>query len=107
MVVRDRAAAHTNRADEQASLIDDGYAAGKGDQAVDGMLDAVKRLGGLRQLPELAGGHAEEAGGLGLLDGNIDGAYPGVVHAHESLEIGAGIDHGDAHLSLERDGLLA
>src|SRR5262245_54934572 len=97
MVVRDRAAAHTNSADEHAILIDDGYTARKGDQAVVGMLDAVKRLGGLRQLPELAGGHAEEAGGLGLLDGNIDGAYSCVVTRNEGLGVGFGISDGVVH----------
>src|SRR6478609_3307154 len=107
MVVLDRAAAHPDGADQHAVLIDDGHAAGEGDQTVVGVLDAVKRLAGLRQLPELTGGHAEEAGGLRLLDGNVDGTHPGVVHAHKGLQIGAGIDDGDAHLRVERDGLLA
>jgi hypothetical protein len=48
MVVLDNAAAHTDGADEHAVLIDDGHAAGKGDQTVIGMLDALKRLAGLR-----------------------------------------------------------
>jgi hypothetical protein len=56
---------------------------------------SLERLARLGQLSELAGGHAEEAGCLCLLDGNVDGAHPGVVHAQKGFEIGAGIDHGN------------
>src|SRR5262249_19082385 len=46
-------------------------------------------------------------GGLRLLDGDVDAADPGVVHAQEGLEIRARIDHGDAHRRLDRARLVA
>ena len=54
-------------------------------------IDAVERLAGLRQLAELAGPHGEEAGGPGLLDGDVDRADPGIVHAGEAFQVAAGI----------------
>src|SRR5262245_37750882 len=107
VVVLDRAAANADGANQNTILVDDGQAAGEGDQPVIGMFDAVKRAAWLGQLAKLTSGHAEETGRLRLFDGNVDGADPGVVHAQECLEIGAGVDHGDAHLRLERDGLVA
>jgi hypothetical protein len=48
MVILDGASAHSDGVDEYALLIDDGHAPRKGDQTVIGMLNAVKRLVGLR-----------------------------------------------------------
>ena len=35
--------------------------------------------------------------GEGLVDGDVDAAKPRPIHAHESREIGAGIDDRDIH----------
>src|SRR5882757_10108024 len=39
----------------------------------------------------------ERLRGEGLVDGDVDAAKPHPIHAHESHEIGAGIDDGDIH----------
>jgi hypothetical protein len=86
MIVLDRAAADSDCSDQHAVLIHNRQAARKGDQAFIGMLDALERFAWLRQLAELSGCHAEEAIGLRLLDGDVDGTNPGVVHlAPESI----------------------
>jgi hypothetical protein len=43
---------------------------------------------------------------VGFLDGDVDRAQPGAVHAREGLEVGAGIDHGDVHLHPQRLGFF-
>jgi hypothetical protein len=59
------------------------------DKAVIRMFNAVKRFARLGQLAELARGHAEEASCLCFLDGDINGADPGVIHAQESFQVSA------------------
>ena len=53
----------------------------------------------MAELTDLAGGHVEEAGGLGLLDRNVDRAEPRAVLAGERFEVAAGIDDGRALLT--------
>src|SRR5579875_187184 len=61
------------------------------------MFNAIERAARLRELADLPGWHPEEDRRLRFLDGNIDAANPGVVHAVEGLEICTRIDDGDAH----------
>src|SRR3974377_623238 len=61
------------------------------------MLDAKERAARLRELADLPSRHAEEDRGLRFLDGNIDAANPGIIHAVERLQTGARVDNGDAH----------
>src|SRR6266508_2927167 len=72
---------------EQLAILDDRQAAGKGNETAIRVLDAVERPARLRQLAELARAHGEEAGGPGLLDGDVDRADPGIVHADEGAQI--------------------
>ena len=62
------------------------------------MLNAEERSAGLRELPDLAGRHAEEDRRLRLFDSDVDRANPGIVHAEERLEARPRIDDRDAHL---------
>ena len=53
VIVLHRAAADADRAN-QLAILEDRQSAGEGDQALIGELDAVERISGLGQLPELA-----------------------------------------------------
>ncbi len=53
MIVAHRAAANAYRANQHTVLIDNGQAAGKGNQAVIGMLYAVKLAVGLGQFAQI------------------------------------------------------
>lgn len=107
VIVLHRRAADADGARHFAIRIDDRDAAGEGDEALVRVLDAVERAAGLRQGADLAGLHAEEDGGLGLLLRDVDRADPGAVHAVEGLEVAARIDNRDAHLGAEFDRLGA
>ena len=104
MIVLDRAATHTDGADQDALLIDDGHATRKGDESAIGMLDAKEWSPRLGKGADLPGRHGEETGRLGLLDGDVDTADPGVIHAGKGFQFRAGIHHGDTHLSIDGSG---
>ena len=76
MVVLDRVARYADGPDHLAGRVDNRYPAGEGDQPAVGMLDGIQRPAGLRKLPDLAGGHVEEAGGAGLANGNVRRTEP-------------------------------
>jgi hypothetical protein len=65
--------------------------------AVIGGVDAEELVAGLRVCGEIFGGDVEGAGGPGFLDGDVDGADPGVVHADVRDEVAAGVGYGDVH----------
>ena len=96
MVVFHRAAAHADGADQYAIIIHDRQAAGESDQSLIGMFDAEKRLTGLRKLAQLAGWHGKVTSRFCFLHCYIDAADPCIVHAPESFQVGAGIQHRNA-----------
>src|ERR671911_2979240 len=57
----------------------------------------VERSARLGQLAKGSSWKIEQTGGAGFLDGDVDAAEPGAVHASEGLEVGSGIDDGDIH----------
>ena len=59
--------------------------------------EALSGRARLAELPDGLAVHAEQDGGLGLLEGDVDRTEHGSVHAGEGLEMAAGVEHGDVH----------
>jgi hypothetical protein len=90
-------AADTDRADDFAILFQRDAAGEDHDAAVVGGIDAEELAAGLGVGGEVFGGGVEGAGGVGLLDRDVDAAEPGAVHADVGDEVAAGVGDGDVH----------
>src|SRR5207253_2679074 len=101
MILLTRTATDANGAHHLASPFER-HAARKDHHAtvVRGM-DPEELATGLRDLGQIFRGDVEGPRGKGLFDGNINAAHPGVVHAHVSDQIAAGIRHGDVHRTFD------
>ena len=97
MIILDGGAGDANGPDHGAILSHERHSTREGDEPPIGDLDLVERPAWLRELTERPGREIEQASGAGFLDGDVDAAEPGAVHAGEGLEVGSGIDDGDIH----------
>ncbi len=95
LILRARAAADPDGAHDLVAAFERDAAGKNHDLAVVGSMDAVERFARLREGGECLGGNVESTRGPGLLDGDVDAAQPGFVHAREGNEAAAAIDDGD------------
>src|SRR5205807_10342908 len=91
------AAADAEATDDFTALLEGDAAGEDHDLAVVGGGDAEELAAGLAEAGEILGGDVEGPGGPGLLDGDVDAAEPGVLHALEGDEVATGVDDGDVH----------
>jgi hypothetical protein len=101
MVVIYRAAADANGTHGLALGIANNHTAREGDHAAVAMLDVIKRHAGLHQGAEILGVFAKEGRSTGFFDGDIDGAYPGAIHAGKGQEVGAKIYDGNIYIDAQ------
>jgi hypothetical protein len=92
-----RAAAYTDGSDDFAILLKRDATGEDHHFAVVGGVDAEELAAGLRVWCEVFGGDVKGAGGPCLLDGDVDGADPCIVHADVRDEVSAGVGYGDVH----------
>jgi hypothetical protein len=67
------------------------------DAPVIGGMNSEELVSALRILTQSLGFDVESTGGKGFIDGDIDAADPGALHALESDEIRTGVDDGNVH----------
>src|SRR5665213_1298471 len=91
------AAADAEAADDFAVLLEGDAACEDHHLAAVGGVDAEELVAGLGVFAECLGFDVEGARGPGLLDGDVDGAEPGVGHALECEQVAAFVDYGDVH----------
>lgn len=91
------AAGDADRADDFAVLKDRAATGEDHHPTAVRLLDAEELASGLGEVGEAGGGDVEGARGPGFVDGDVDGAEPGVFHALEGEEVAAGADDGEAH----------
>lgn len=101
VIILYRAPRDANTTDDVTVAVPDGYAARKRDQSTVGVLDVVQRAAWLRQVADFARGHVKHSGRSSLLDRNVDGPKPRIVHSCEGFEVGTGIDNRDVHFDAQ------
>src|SRR5579871_1596255 len=82
LVLINRAAAGPHRADHRVALLDRHTAREDDDSLVVGTVDTKQRLARLCHFRQVLGRHVEGTRSKGLMNGNIDAAKPGAIHAH-------------------------